>query len=142
MRAKKHELVPEIDAASRSALHLPGLFEAPRCKAGRTPADLYLSHVSVPMYAEAKVIRPVGKPFDFGPADLRSGRTVNGQKHGVASVSDVQIAMRDWQGAFQDSSWTKRNPRMAGSLTTVNDWSGRQDSNLRPLRPERSALPD
>jgi len=24
----------------------------------------------------------------------------------------------------------------------LNDWSGRQDSNLRPLRPERSALPD
>ena len=142
MRAKKHEVVPEIGAPSRSELSLAGLIEAPRCKAGRALAELCPDRETVPMYAKAKVIRQVGKPFDFGPADLRSGRTVNGQKHGVASVSDVQVAMRDWQGAFQNGSWTKRNPRMAGSLTTLNDWSGRQDSNLRPLRPERSALPD
>jgi predicted helicase len=44
-------------------------------KAGRDLAQLHLNYEAVPMYAGATVSGPEGRPFDFGPSGLRSGRT-------------------------------------------------------------------
>ncbi len=47
-----------------------------------------------------------------------------------AHLAELRRPLRDVLGANQD-------PPFGGFI-----WSGRQDSNLRPLRPERSALPN
>ena len=41
-----------------------------------------------------------------------------------------------------DSTSSMPPEAKADTETQIGGWSGRQDSNLRPLRPERSALPD
>ncbi|HUW52773.1 MAG TPA: type ISP restriction/modification enzyme [Rhodanobacter sp.] len=51
--------------------------------AGRALAELHLNYENVPMYAGVTVVGPDGRPFDFGPADLRSGRT------GVGGLTDA-----------------------------------------------------
>src|SRR5690606_9708385 len=55
---------------------------------------------------------------------------------GAAILAGVPACRRVARARAQD----EKSLREAGFLLQL--WSGRQDSNLRPLRPERSALPD
>ena len=83
---------------------------------------------------------PIAYDVDYIYKGMKFRSRLANDPGNMLRVRGVDHALRGRRSGQLTSRRTKTPPG-GGALREI-DWSGRQDSNLRPLRPERSALPD